>query len=996
MAIKIRIVSDFDAKGITKANQALNDMGKAAGVALAAVGVAMVGIAAKSVQEFGKFDAALVKSKAIMGDLTETMEKDMSNAAREVAKVTTFSAEQAAESYFFLASAGLDAESSIAALPQVAQFAQAGMFDMALATDLLTDAQSALGLTIRNDAVKNMENMVKVSDVLVRANTLANASVEQFSVALTTKAGAALRALGKDVEEGVAVLAAFADQGIKGEIAGTQLSIVLRDLTTKAINNKDAFDKMGIAVFDSNGEMNNLGDIIGNLETALAGMSDETQKATLLQLGFSDKSLASLQALLGTSEAIKTYERELRSASGFTGDVATKQLDSFESQMKLLESAVIDVAIEIGQELTPYLQDLIPVIQKLLPEIGAKLSAAVKQVDWAGIAEDVANFFVAFVENIDTIIEVTRLLGLFAIGLVTYTTATRIANTATAIFNSTLRLNPFVLLATGIVTATIALQGFHNEQKRNREAATGLTGRTAEINAEFARLKELLDNNIITFSQYRSEIDPLVVELSRLEGQFGATAGEANRFNNLNLANARAEMAATADLGARLANNQRQLYFAMRGETAPEMGTAFGLGAAITNATTTTTNSGPSAFEQARKKVQDLISSGQKQLNDAQKTFARAQASARQNYADNILQIEKDFASRLSGIIQQSQDRLRTAYRSAVETNLVALFDQQETKSVEGLVQSLADRLAGSRKLLQNSALLASQGFSQTFIEQVVSAGTETGNQLASAILQSTPETQSELQSLFSAIEAEASSGMDSLANEIYRDQGLATDELKNLYRSTQQELSAAMLEQQNILRNALIDANDTLIESIQTIKSALNQQLADMNGQFGGMGSAIRTFTSELDTLIAKYQELARITKDGVPTGGANLDALVSEQQRILDRIAENQAVLTGGTAGPGARDWAQKKLDSYQEQLAAITSQLQAAEAIATLTPSTAMMTAQSAPSITNQYTVNVSSDNRSGGVAAGEAIITALKTYGLANGPVTSYLGTSQVNV
>ena len=181
MSIKIRIVSDFDKKGLTEAERALNGLSKAAGLALAAVGAAVAGIAVKSVQEFAKFDAALTKSQAIMGDLTKTMEKDMSDAAREVAKVTTFSAEEAAESFFFLASAGLDAEASIAALPRVAQFAQAGMFDMSLATDLLTDAQSALGLTIRDDAVKNMENMIKVSDVLVRANTLSNATVELSS-----------------------------------------------------------------------------------------------------------------------------------------------------------------------------------------------------------------------------------------------------------------------------------------------------------------------------------------------------------------------------------------------------------------------------------------------------------------------------------------------------------------------------------------------------------------------------------------------------------------------------------------------------------------------------------------------------------------------------------------------------------------------------------------------------------------------------------------------
>lgn len=371
MAINLPIVSKFDDRGIKEAEGALGKFGKvAAGIAAAAT-AAVAGVAIKSVQAFADFDSKLNQSIAIMGDVSDVLRNDMADAAREVAKTTTFSADQAAESFFFLASAGLDAEASIKAMPEVAKFAQAGMFDMALATDLLTDAQSALGLTIRDDAIKNMENMVRVSDVLVRANTLANASVEQFSTALTTKAGAALRALGKDVEEGVAVLAAFADQGIKGELAGTQLSIVLRDLSTKAIKNKDDFEALGLQVFDSNGEMRNLGDIVANLEQVLAGMSDETQKATLLQAGFSDKSLASLTALLGTSEAIKTYEAELRKAGGTTDDISTKQLDTFNAQMELLKSRLLDVAIEIGGQLAPKLLELLdrmsPIIEKAAP-----------------------------------------------------------------------------------------------------------------------------------------------------------------------------------------------------------------------------------------------------------------------------------------------------------------------------------------------------------------------------------------------------------------------------------------------------------------------------------------------------------------------------------------------------------------------------------------------------------------------------------------------------
>jgi TP901 family phage tail tape measure protein len=293
-------------------------------------GVAVVGGAfVKAARQAEDFNRAMLNSQAIMANLTDTIDKDMRQAAFDVAKITQFSATEAAKAYFFLASAGLDASQSIKAMPTVAKFAQAGMFDLALATDLLTDAQSALGLTV-DDSAQNMTNMKRVSDVLVKANTLANASVQQFSEALTNKAGAAMKVVGMDIEEGVAVLAAFADQGVKGAEAGTAFSIVLRELQKRAIDNRDAFRRFGIATFDVMGEVRPMAQIIGDLERALAGASDETKKMTLAQLGFQEKSIAYLQTILGTSEALDRYTEALRTAGGTTAEVADKQLTPFQ------------------------------------------------------------------------------------------------------------------------------------------------------------------------------------------------------------------------------------------------------------------------------------------------------------------------------------------------------------------------------------------------------------------------------------------------------------------------------------------------------------------------------------------------------------------------------------------------------------------------------------------------------------------------------------------
>src|SRR6056297_3556309 len=371
MAVRIPIITTFDKKGVNNAIRNLDNLSRSAGKALGAVGVAVGSGLALSVREFGKFDEAMNQSIAIMGDVSDTMRKDMSDAAREVAKNTTFSAEQAAESFFFLASAGLDAEQSVSAMPQVAAFAQAGMFDMATATDLATDAQSALGLA-SDDTEENLENLTRVTDVFVKANTLANTSVEQLASAITSKAGNALKTVGKDIEEGSATLAVFADQGIKGERAGTLLTNTLFGLTENAQKNASEFQRLGIEVFDAEGNMRNMADIAGDVTGAFEGMSEEQKLAEISALGFTKQTREGVLALVDNGDTLAEYEEALRNAGGTADDVAGKQLQTLEGQFALLQSAINVVAIEIGETLEPILIDLLGIITPIVDTVGPK------------------------------------------------------------------------------------------------------------------------------------------------------------------------------------------------------------------------------------------------------------------------------------------------------------------------------------------------------------------------------------------------------------------------------------------------------------------------------------------------------------------------------------------------------------------------------------------------------------------------------------------------
>ena len=334
---------------------------KLAGVALA-VGLAK-GLT-EAVQEFTAFNDKMTQSLAIMST-TVDQQKAMEESALAVSRETRISAEQSAEAFFFLASAGLDAEQSISALPQVAKFAQAGMFDMATATDLATDAQSALGLTV-DDAQQNLENLTRVTDVLVKANTLANSSVQQFSEALTNKAGSALKVANKGIEEGVAVLSAFADRGVKGAEAGEKLNQLLRDIPRATAKNAEEFAKLNLSMFDSQGNLKNVADLIEELDTVLAPMSDELKASTLDQLGLNRGVADAVKILSGAGDEIRAYESALMQSGGTTQDVAEKQMGSLKAQLDLMNNAFSELGILIGDIIAPALTALVQNVTKVV------------------------------------------------------------------------------------------------------------------------------------------------------------------------------------------------------------------------------------------------------------------------------------------------------------------------------------------------------------------------------------------------------------------------------------------------------------------------------------------------------------------------------------------------------------------------------------------------------------------------------------------------------
>jgi len=268
-----------------------------------------------------------------------------------------------------------------------------------------------------------------------------------------------------------------------------------------------------------------------------------------------------------------------------------------------------------------------------------------------------------------------------------------------------------------------------------------------------------------------------------------------------------ADDAAARAIGNRLADNQKQLADAMKGVKVPAPTFTFTGGAAGGTAKSQREEAAQTKIGEAYNEAvaqanetfamrsADIAKQFDKAVNAATKRRDESLASALTEHNKRLSQIQKDFAQRQADIIQQSMDRLRDAYRNAVAINVASIFDSDELAgSIDGTVEVLREKLLASQQLIDNAAKLNALGFSQTFIEQVVGAGTELGNELANSILGATPDTIAELKSLYGQLEDQSETAMDSLAQAIYDEAGLATSELKALYATAEAELGIALV----------------------------------------------------------------------------------------------------------------------------------------------------------------------------------------------------------
>jgi hypothetical protein len=202
------------------------------------------------------------------------------------------------------------------------------------------------------------------------------------------------------------------------------------------------------------------------------------------------------------------------------------------------------------------------------------------------------------------------------------------------------------------------------------------------------------------------------------------------------------------------------------------------------------------------------------------------------------------------------------------------LKGEDPTKANAGtLVDRFKQQLAEIKTLSANATALSNKGFSQTFIEQVVSQGTDVGNKLAEEILKATPETVGQLQSLFTEIQDTSAHGVDLLATTMYEKLGLATEQLKENYAQVGVDLNASLVQYAADFAEATTQVKADLVDALASLQKDLNKDLAEMQDSFhvamAEINRDILSVIASINQLLALMASLGTLSAGGGGGGG-------------------------------------------------------------------------------------------------------------------------------
>jgi TP901 family phage tail tape measure protein len=263
--------------------------------------------------------------------------------------------------------------------------AAASELDMVQASDLAAIALATFGGELETEA----ERAEFVNAALNNFVQAADASVAEVSdlAAAMGNVGPVAAAFGFNVEDVNNALAILSTRGISGAEAGTALKSMFTNIMRPTDAVTEALDELNISLYDQSGQMRSLPEIVGQLSTALGGLTEE-QRNQYAQTLAGTYGMRALHVLVGEGVEGWNDMAEATANAATIQDYAAARTATLSGKMEALEGAMETVSITVGEAFLPMLVEWAVAIAGFVEQHGPRL-AEVAQIIAQWIGENV-------------------------------------------------------------------------------------------------------------------------------------------------------------------------------------------------------------------------------------------------------------------------------------------------------------------------------------------------------------------------------------------------------------------------------------------------------------------------------------------------------------------------------------------------------------------------------------------------------------------------------
>lgn len=385
MAAAIDKVDLFSQKA-RSIGDSMSGIGKTMTIGVTAPIIGGFGLATKAASDYQYQLQDIRKEVVAQGYSTQQVNSIMKNLSADTlnwSKKFGVGTKEINDGMFELVSNGYNVKQAMGMMPELLKTMTANSDKSGESIKLTASMLEQFGMNIGSNStvIKNGNSLMNQMTEATHKSAMSLDDLKEIS----GNAGASMHAMGVSTSDFMAVAGRLKSAGIDASSVGTGLSAMMTRLGTGTGQAAADLKKYNIQIYDGNGKMKSMFDILGQMQTAYKGMNDQERQKFMYDTIGQENMKVGMTLMDANLGRYRSLSNEIKNSTGTVDKYNKTMRDTNQFTQQQFQSSLKALEIEFGQKLLPTLTPLIKDFTEMINKFSEMDSGTQQLIIRAGL-----------------------------------------------------------------------------------------------------------------------------------------------------------------------------------------------------------------------------------------------------------------------------------------------------------------------------------------------------------------------------------------------------------------------------------------------------------------------------------------------------------------------------------------------------------------------------------------------------------------------------------